>query len=340
MRVIFAGSPEFACAALRRLCNAGVQVPLVLTQPDRPAGRGMNLHESPVKAYARQRGLALAQPRSLRPDGRHPQDVQLARVAIALARADAMVVAAYGLILPRWLLDAVQPQPSGAGAGAPWGCINIHASLLPRWRGAAPIQRAIEAGDSVTGVSIMQMDEGLDTGDILLSQELSIQHGGAEADTTGSLQARLADLGAEMLLQVLELAAQGRLHPRAQPEEGVCYAHKVDKPQALIDWGSSADLIARRVRAFNPAPGAWTKLGEHVLKVWRAQVHSTVAQPDVAPGTILGAHPGGVDVACGQGVLCLGELQRAGGKRLLVAEFLRGFEMHAGMRFGSVAASA
>ncbi len=322
MRLVFAGTPEFACAALRRLRDAGHEVPLVWTQPDRPAGRGMQLQESPVKTYARGRGIAVAQPRSLRLEGRFAADAALVQQMLVDVRADIMVVAAYGLILPRWVLDTVR-------------CINIHASLLPRWRGAAPIHRAIEAGDAETGVTIMQMDEGLDTGDMLLVQTCPIHHAGAAADTTGSLHDRLAVIGGDLVVQALELAQQGRLQARVQPQQGVTYAHKVEKSQAELSWPVDAALVERRVRAFNPAPGAWSVLGKDVLKIWRVELLDPEIPCKVAPGTVLAAGPLGIDVACGRGIVRVTELQKAGGKRLRVADFLRGFDLHAGMRFES-----
>ena len=333
MRVVFAGTPAFAGAALQRLCHAGYEVPLVLTQPDRPAGRGMKLHESPVKLWARKHGITVAQPRSLRLDGRFPDDAADARQAIDAARADVMVVAAYGLILPQWVLDTMRRAQPGAVPGL--GCINIHASLLPRWRGAAPIQRAIEAGDERSGVCIMQMDAGLDTGDILLSGETAIVHGGGPtADTTGTLQDRLATLGGDLVVEALALAERRELCPRKQPLDGVTYAHKVDKANALIDWTSSPMLGERRVRAFDPAPGAWTVLDGVLVKVWRAQVAAGPGDPAVPFGSVVSAGPAGIDVACGEGVLRLTELQRSGGKRLGVGDFLRGMPVRPGMRFG------
>ena len=331
MRLIFAGTPEFAGTALRALYAAGFDVLLVLTQPDRPAGRGMKLHQSPVKTFACEQGITVAQPRSLRLDGRFAQDAQSARRAIADARAQVMVVAAYGLILPQWVLDLMQ-SPSARGAG--WGCLNIHASLLPRWRGAAPIHRAIEAGDAQSGVTIMQMDAGLDTGDMLLAQALDIQHTGPAADTTGSLHDKLAALGADLIVRVLEQAAQGRSVARKQPEVGVTYAHKVEKQHAEADWTSSAQLIERRIRAFNPAPGAWSTLGGEVVKLWRSELGAPTAPHNAPAGTILAVDPGAMDVACGQGVLRLRELQRSGGKRMDMAAFLRGATLRPGMCFG------
>ena len=317
MRIIFAGTPEFARVALERLHAAGFEIPLVLTQPDRPAGRGMKLQASPVKQWAQDRGMAVAQPRSLRLEGKYPDDAAAARDAILAARADAMVVAAYGLILPQWVLDAPAK-----------GCLNIHASLLPRWRGAAPIHRAIEAGDGETGVTIMQMDAGLDTGDMLLMERLPI----AADDTTGRLHDRLAALGGRLIVEALELAACGGLRPVVQPAEGVTYAHKIEKAEALIDWTQPAVVLDRRVRAFNPFPGAGAALGGEAVKVWAAR-HEPGGAVGHRPGEVLAAGAEGIRVMTGDGVLVLTELQRAGGKRLPVADFLRGFPVAAGQAF-------
>ena len=313
MRIIFAGTPEFAAVALTRILAQGHEVTLVLTQPDRPAGRGMKLQASAVKQVALAHGIAVAQPRSLRLDGKFAEDAQWAQHAIAQAQADVMVVAAYGLILPQWTLDAPR-----------WGCLNIHASLLPRWRGAAPIHRAIEAGDRQTGVTIMQMDAGLDTGDMLLHQALDID----ASDTTATLHDRLAQVGGALIVQALDDAQAGRLHPEQQPQAGVTYAHKIEKSEAAIDWTLSAQAIAQRVRAFNPFPGATFQCGAEVVKVWQAQALPQAASQ--APGTVLQADAHGVHVACGQSVVCLTELQRAGGKRLPAADFLRGFDLQVG----------
>ncbi len=322
MRVVFAGTPEFAATALQRLLDAGHTVPLVLTQPDRPAGRGMKLQASPVKQLALQHGIAVAQPRSLRLDGKYPQDAAEARDALLSVGADVMVVAAYGLILPQWVLTLPVR-----------GCLNIHASLLPRWRGAAPIHRAIEAGDAQTGVTIMQMDAGLDTGDMLLAQALPI----APDDTTGTLHDKLAALGGQLVVQALQSAAAGGLKRTPQPAEGVTYAHKIEKAEARIDWSRPAQEIARTIRAFNPAPGAFTQLGDDLVKLWRSEIDSELSSTDGACGTILLANADGVQVACGSGVLRLTELQRAGGKRLSAAEFLRGHDIKAGMMFETAA---
>ncbi len=323
MRIIFAGTPEFARVALERLHAAGFDIPLVLTQPDRPAGRGMKLQASPVKQFALEHGMAVAQPRSLRLDGKYPDDAAAAREAILTAQADAMVVAAYGLILPQWVLDAPAK-----------GCFNIHASLLPRWRGAAPIHRAIEAGDAETGVTIMQMDAGLDTGDMLLIERLPI----GAADTTGGLHDRLAILGGRMIVEALEIAACGGLIAVQQPDAGVTYAHKIEKAEAALDWSQPAAVLDRRVRAFNPFPGAGSALGGEAVKVWSAHAEAARADGAVA-GQVLAADEHGIRVMTGDGVLVLTELQRAGGKRLPVADFLRGFPVAPGQVFDAPAAA-
>jgi len=321
LRVIFAGTPEFARVALERLQSAGHEIVLVLTQPDRPAGRGLKLQASSVKTYARAHNLPVAQPRSLRLDGKFPEEAAAAKEVIQAAKADVMVVAAYGLILPQWVLDEMD-------------CLNIHASLLPRWRGAAPIHRAIEAGDIETGVTIMQMDAGLDTGDMLLVQSLPITHCGPNADTTGSLHDKLAALGGDLIVHALKLAATSGLKPQAQPVTGVTYAHKIDKTESAVDWREDADVIERRIRAFNPTPGASTQLGGEVIKLWRSELTSYSRNADERCGAILSLNSTGIDVACGSGVLRLTELQRAGGKRLPVADFLRGADLQPGITLG------
>ena len=314
MNVGFAGTPEFAQIALAALQRAGFRIGLVLTQPDRPAGRGMKLHASPVKAFAQEHGFDIAQPRSLRLDGKFADDAARARTALIAARPDVLVVAAYGLILPPWLLDLPR-----------LGCLNIHASLLPRWRGAAPIHRAIEAGDAATGITIMQMDAGLDTGDMLLREALPI----AGDDSTASLHDKLAPLGGRLIVEALELAACGGLVRRAQPAEGVSYAHKIDKAEAAIDWRDAAAVIERRLRAFDPFPGATATLRGETIKCWRGRVVSGAG----APGVVLAVGDDGVTVACGDAALRLTELQRAGGKRLPAAQFLQGQSIAAGMVF-------
>lgn len=303
LRVAFAGTPEFAATALRRLLDARLAVPLVLTQPDRPAGRGLKLQASAVKQVAQAAGLPVAQPRSLRLDGKFPDDAAAARTVLEAARPDVLVVAAYGLILPRWVLALPR-----------LGCLNIHASLLPRWRGAAPIQRAIEAGDAETGITIMQMDEGLDTGDMLLVERLPI----APDDSAASLHDKLAALGARLVVEALEAAACGGLAARPQPAEGVCYARKIDKAEATIDWREEAAAIERRLRAFDPQPGCHADVGGEPLKIWRGKVSAGFAGE---PGTLT-VEPGRAWVACGRDRLELLEVQRPGGRRQSAAVWL------------------
>jgi len=317
MRLIFAGTPVFAQVALERLHAAGFDIALVLTQPDRPAGRGMKLQASPVKQFALDHDLPVAQPRSLRLDGKHPDDAAAARAAILATQADAMVVAAYGLILPQWTLDA----PAR-------GCLNIHASLLPRWRGAAPIHRAIEAGDAETGITIMQMDAGLDTGDMLLAERLPI----LAHETTGQLHDRLAALGGRLIVEALEIGACGGWAPQRQPAVGVTYANKIEKAEAALDWSQPAAVLERRARAFNPFPGAGAVLDGEAVKVWAARLEPGDA-PGARPGQVLAADAQGIRVVTGAGVLALTELQRAGGKRLAAADFLRGFVVVPGQVF-------
>ena len=305
LRIAFAGTPQFAHCALQRLLDAGCAPPLVLTQPDRPAGRGMKLQASAVKQLALAHALPLAQPRSLRLDGRFPLDAKAAQQALQAARPDVLVVAAYGLILPAWVLTLPR-----------LGCLNIHGSLLPRWRGAAPVQRAIEAGDAVTGICIMQMDEGLDTGDILRQQSLPI----APDDTSASLSPRLAELGAGLLLQTLHDLAGGAVERRPQGAEGVSYAHKIIKAEAPIDWTGDAAVIERRIRAFDPFPGASFQWRGESVKLWRAALRRGEQGP---PGTLLPSAPGTLVMACGRDALELLELQRAGARRLPVAAWLQ-----------------
>lgn len=308
MKLIFAGTPEFAAAALATLIEAGHEIALVLTQPDRPAGRGMKVSASPVKQLAERHGLPVYQPEKLRtPEQQAP---------VAAIEADLMVVAAYGIILPQAVLDLPR-----------LGCLNIHASLLPRWRGAAPIQRAIEAGDPETGITIMQMDAGLDTGAMLSLHPLAI---GAD-DTARSLHDGLARLGAEAIVAALENLPALQAAARPQPADGVTYAEKIRKDEAAIDWQLPAARLARRVRAFDPFPACSALLGEETIKIWSAAACDAAGEP----GRVLAVEADAVVVACGEGALRLTELQRPGGRRLPVREFLAGCRLEVGMRFES-----
>ena len=315
MNVAFAGTPAFACAALECLLAARFDVRLVLTQPDRAAGRGLHLQASEVKAYALRQDIRIAQPRSLRLNGKFPGDAHAAREVLSTLRPDVIVVAAYGLLLPAWVLELPR-----------LGCINIHASLLPRWRGAAPIQRAIEAGDAETGITIMQMDEGLDTGPMLAAEALPI---GAD-DTTATLQTRLAALGGALIVPVLHDLAGGASPARTpQPTEGVTYARKVTKDEAAIDWRLPAVAIERRLRAFDPFPGANATLHGEVVKCWRGRV----VDGSGTPGEILAVDDQTIQVACGADALELTQLQRPGGRRLTAREYLQRTRLRAGMSF-------
>lgn len=301
MKLIFAGTPEFAAVALDALIQAGHDIALVLTQPDRPAGRGMKLTPSPVKQLALERGLPVSQPLSLK-----SAEIQFELAAVG---AEAMIVAAYGLILPKAVLEAF-----------PRGCLNIHGSLLPRWRGAAPIQRAILAGDAETGITIMQMDQGLDTGAMLLEEAVAI----AADDTAQTLHDKLAEVGGRLIEQAL--AEIDHLPPRAQDDAGATYAAKLSKQEAAVDWSKSAAEIERAVRAYNPFPVAQTTLGGENLRLWRAKPMAGSG----TPGEILRTSPDGILVACGEGALLLEEVQKAGGKRLAAAQFLAGNPLRVG----------
>jgi len=313
MKIIFAGTPEFAALALKALLAAQQQVVLVLTQPDRPAGRGMKSAASPVKQLAMRHGIEVAQPHTLK-DGQIQEFLRK-------YGADVMVVAAYGLILPQAVLDIPR-----------LGAINIHASLLPRWRGAAPIQRALLAGDRETGVCIMRMDVGLDTGPVLLREALPIK----ADDTAQTLHDRLAALGARLIVQTMDGLERGVLTPRPQEANGITYAHKLDKAEARINWAEPAAAIDRQIRAFSPFPGAHSLLGAAELKIWSATLDPATrfAIPDALPGEVLAVGNDGMKVACGGGALNVLQLQRPGGKRLPVADFLRGFAVAPGDRFG------
>lgn len=307
MRVAFAGTPRFAAEALAALIAARFEVVLVLTQPDRAAGRGMALQHSAVKDLALGHGIPLHQPATLRsPESWEP---------IRAAGADLMVVAAYGLILPQAVLDLPR-----------LGCVNIHASLLPRWRGAAPIQRALLAGDTETGITIMRMEAGLDTGPMLATRAVKI----AARETAASLHDRLAVLGAQLIVETLPAYAAGRVAPAAQPDEGVTYAHKIDKSEARLDWRAPADRLDRAVRAFNPVPGATAHFHGSPWKIWDAHVLPGVRGE---AGKILEANATGIVAGCGSDALRLLELQRPGGKRLPARDFLAGFRLAPGDRF-------
>jgi methionyl-tRNA formyltransferase len=305
MKIAFAGTPEFAAVALDALLRAKHEVTLVLTQPERPAGRGLKTQPSAVQRLARERGLSLLQPATLK-------DPAVLR-AVTVAAPEAIVVAAYGQLVPPSLLRA-----------APRGAINVHASLLPRWRGAAPIQRALLAGDAVTGATIMQMDESLDTGPILLQESFLI----SADDTAGALHDKLAALGAQLLVTALAEAPA----PRPQNEDQATYAARIVKAEAEIDWGKTAQEIERAVRAFNPAPGAQTRLDGTAVKIWRARPERG---PRAATGTVCSAGDDGILVACGTDALRVLELQRAGGRRITAGAFLSGRKLSAGARFGS-----
>ncbi|WP_321946777.1 methionyl-tRNA formyltransferase [Paraburkholderia sp. J10-1] len=319
LRVIFAGTPEFAAAALAAIHEAGFAVPLVLTQPDRPAGRGMKLQASPVKRYAQEHGIAVAQPPSLRRTGKYPEEAAAALELLRATPHDVMVVAAYGLLLPQEVLDI-----------PPRGCINIHGSILPRWRGAAPIHRAIEAGDDETGITLMQMDAGLDTGPMISEVRTPI----APGDTTATLHDRLAQLGAKLIVDgLIALERDGALSSTPQPAEGATYAEKIGKQEAALDWRRPAVALARQIRAFDPFPGGAATLDGAQLKLWAGEPVEHSASASAEPGEILDVSPAGVVVACGEGALRLTQLQKPGGKRLPAREFLAGMPLVAGQRF-------
>jgi methionyl-tRNA formyltransferase len=309
MRVVFAGTPVFAAIALQALLDSGANVALVLTQPDRPAGRGMKYSISDVKKLALRNNLDVFQPPSLKDAS--------ALTRLRAAAADVMIVAAYGLILPKGVLDLF-----------PAGCLNIHASLLPRWRGAAPIQRAILAGDTQTGVSIMRMEEGLDTGPVYLARALYLD----AKETAGSLHDKLAALGAHTLVEALPSILSGTLKPLAQPIAGVTYAPKFSREEAELDWSNDARQLERQIRAFDPHPGAHSLLAGESIKIWRANL---LADHHSEPGLVTGVNSKGIEVACGSGSLRITQMQRAGGKRLAVADFLRGSPLAVGARFGA-----
>lgn len=322
LRIVFAGTPEFAQTALAAIDVAGFSVELVLTQPDRPAGRGMKLQATPVKCYALEHGMPVAQPPSLRRNGKYPEEATAAIEQLRALAPDVMVVAAYGLILPQEVLDLPRH-----------GCLNIHGSLLPRWRGAAPIHRAIESGDAETGITIMQMDAGLDTGAMISREAEPI---GPE-DTTATLHDRMAALGGKMIVEALQrLARDGHLPSEPQPESGVTYAEKIAKQEAVLDWNKPAETLARQVRAFDPFPGALGTVHDTPVKLWRAS--AVAGKPGTPPGAVLEVSADAIVIACGEGALRVTECQKPGGKRLPVREFLAGFALATGDLFAAGAA--
>ncbi len=306
LRLIFMGTPDFSVPVLQQLMAAGHDIACVYSQPPRPAGRGQKERPSPVQAYAEAHGLQVRTPTRFKSDN--------VLADFAALDADVAVVVAYGLILPKAALDTPR-----------LGCINIHASLLPRWRGAAPIQRAIQAGDAVSGVTIMQMDEGLDTGDMLAVREMALERG----ITASVLHDRLSEMGAELIVDILAKLLVGDIQPRPQPADGVTYAAKLDKAEGRIDWSRPAVEIDRLVRAFTPWPGVWFEYANERIKVFQVRVVEGVG--DALPGTVL---DDALTVACGSGAVQILELQRPGKKRALAADVLRGYKIEKGMRFG------
>jgi len=307
MRIVFAGTPEFSVPALRALYAEGHEITAVYTQPDRPAGRGRRPVASPVKQEADKLGIPVEQPSNLRDSA--------AQQRLRDIGPELMVVVAYGLILPPVVLDI----PT-------YGCLNIHASLLPRWRGAAPIQRAIEAGDRETGITIMQMDAGLDTGDMLRRQALVI----TPTDTSQTLHDRLAELGAREIVEVVGDLDRFRALAVSQDDAASCYAHKLEKHEGIVDWNDDSEVIARRIRAFTPWPGVHARHGDVALRIWQAR--ATTSDALASPGTVLASGPGGIIVRCGAGALVIEKLQRAGGRALNCADFLNGTPLPPGAR--------
>jgi methionyl-tRNA formyltransferase len=308
LKIIFAGTPEFSVSPLKALLESSHEVIAVYTQPDRPAGRGRELKPSPVKQVALDAGISVHQPVNFKND----EDLEL----LESLQADLMVVVAYGLILPQRVLDAPR-----------YGCFNIHASILPRWRGAAPIQRAIQAGDAETGVTIMQMEAGLDTGPMLLVEKISI----GENETAGELHDRLAPLGASALLDTIELLLAGKLEPERQNDELAVYAHKLDKKEAEIDWQQSAQQINRDIRAFNPWPVSYTKLDNKTFRIWESSVLDT--QQVAVPGTVIATSADGIDVVTGEGSLRIIQLQPQGKRVMSARDFLNAHNPE-GKQFG------
>lgn len=325
LKIVFAGTPEFAAEALRAILEAGHEVVLVMTQPDRPAGRGLKLQPSAVKLVALENQLSLMQPISLKLDGKFPDEAKQAKDKLQEIEFDVMVVAAYGLILPQWTLDL-------AKRNGRYGCLNIHASLLPRWRGAAPIHRAIWSGDQETGTCIMQMNAGLDTGPVILTEALPIK----SWDNTASLHDRLAKQGARLVTQVLADFANGKtLQAVEQRSEGVTYAEKIRKEEAVIDWNRDAAWIDRQIRALNPSPGATTKFSGELVKVWHGElVDNALNTHNHQVGEIVSFDDRGIVVATAAGCIRLLELQKAGSKKGSAIQFAQQVHLNAGMHFG------
>ncbi|EEO28409.1 methionyl-tRNA formyltransferase [Oxalobacter paraformigenes] len=313
MKIVFAGTPEFASTALNALVRAGHQIGLVLTQPDRPSGRGMKLQASAVKKLAVSEGIPVEQPVSLRLDGRHGEEAKKVYERIARIEPDVMVVVAYGLILPKVFLELPK-----------YGCLNIHASLLPRWRGAAPIQRAIEAGDEKTGVSIMQMEEGLDTGPVLLKETVAIE----KDDNASRLHDKLADLGSRLILSALNQLAENSARFTVQDEDAAIYAAKIRKEEATVNFTFSATEIVNKIRAFDPFPGCIAKYRNIPIKIWKAE--NAGSYPGTKAGQIVSVNESGIVVGCVEDSVRILELQKPGGKRLSAAEFIKGFSFENG----------
>ncbi len=325
LKIVYAGTPEFAKIILTSILQTPHEVVLVMTQPDRPSGRGLKIHPSPVKEVALDKNIPLLQPSSLKLDGKYPLEAFAAKAILEKLDFDVMIVAAYGLILPKWLLDLAESKST-------LGCINVHASLLPRWRGAAPIHRAIWSGDAQTGTCIMKMAEGLDTGPIIMQDSLAIQ----TYDTTQTLHDRLASQGARLINETLVDLANGRVFQLInQPEIGITYAQKILKEEALIDWSLDAKTINRQIRALNPGPVAFTHSLDILYKFWLSEDISNVHnfQRKGSPGEILEVNQKGIDIACGGGTIRILELQKAGSKKVTAQQFVQTNTFHVGQKF-------
>lgn len=325
LKIVFAGTPDFAQIILKGILQAGHEVVLVLTQPDRPSGRGLKIHPSPVKELALENHIQILQPHSLKLDGKYPEEASSTKDFLQQLEFDLMVVAAYGLLLPKWLLDYVETKSI-------LGCVNVHASLLPRWRGAAPIHRAIWSGDDQTGTCIMKMAEGLDTGPIIAQENLAIQ----SLDTTHTLHDRLAAQGTRLLIETLHQLARGNaFNLKEQSEEGVTYAKKILKEEARIDWELEAKLIDRQIRALNPNPVAITHHLDNIYKLWLSEdvSHLWLGRKQGKPGEVVEINDFGIEVACKNGVIRILELQKAGAKKMLSKTFIKSHQIHVGQIF-------